>query len=273
MSTKLFHTTILILSLCGSIALARTPMGPPTASLEKGKWGIGFHLSKTETDLEFHNTKGTTIFTWDKARDFEIKSVMGRLAYGISDNWEVSVGFGASEAKYKEARSWMDGMSLERLATDFESDTGFITEIGTRVTLYEDGPLGIGASFQANWTTLDGDYTETTWTDGIFNDAGVGDLETDIFVFQFAPGFIYELFGCINLYCGPLWQWIDGEGEADGVSGSLIGQDGEGDITQDSTFGGLIGFYIDIGSSANVNFEWNETGSSETFVFSIAKNF
>jgi hypothetical protein len=167
----------------------------------------------------------------------------------------------------------MDGLSLETLRTDFESDTGFITEIGTRVALHKDGPLGVGASFQANWTTLDGKYSETTWTDGVFNDSGVGDLETDIIVFQFAPGFSYELFGSINLYFGPLWQWIDGEGEADGLSGSLVGEDGEGDITQDSTFGGFIGFYVDIGSDAKVNFEWNETGSSETFVFSIAKKF
>ena len=273
MSTRLFNTTILILSLCGSVTMARIPVGPPIADLEKGKWSIGFNLSKTETDLEFHNIKGTTFFTSDKASDFEIESVMGRLAYGIIDNWEVFVGFGASGAEYDEVRSWMDGMAVESLGVDFESDTGFITEAGTRVTLYKDGPLGIGASFQANWTTLDGDYTETSWTDGILNNTGTGELETDIFVFQFAPGFIYELFGCINLYCGPLWQWIDGDGEADGVSGSLVGQDGEADITQDSTFGGFIGFYLDIGSDAKVNFEWNETGSSETFAFSIEKKF
>ena len=120
---------------------------------------------------------------------------------------------------------------------------------------------------------MDGEYLEIAYTDGVLSGSGVGDLETDIMVFQFAPGISYELFDSINLYCGPLWQWIDGEGEADGVSGSLVGEDGEGDITQDSTFGGFIGFYIDIGSDAKVNFEWNETGSSETFVFSIATKF
>ncbi|MHC4751802.1 MAG: hypothetical protein ACYTFW_18240 [Planctomycetota bacterium] len=273
MSTKLFNTTILILSLCGSVTQARIPMGPPIASLEKGKWSIGFNASTTETDLEFHNIKGTTFFTTDKANDFEFESIMGKLAYGINDNWEVSVAFGASEAKYQEVRSWMDGMSLETLGTEFKSDTGFITEIGTKVTLYEDGPLGIGASFQVNWAKLDGKYSEATWTNGIFNDSGGGELDTDIMVFQFAPGISYELFGSFNLYCGPLWQWIDGEGDATGLNGSLTGKDGEGDITEDSSFGGLIGFNLNIGSDATANFEWNATGSSDTFAFSLTKKF
>jgi hypothetical protein len=273
MSAKLFNTTVLILSLCGSVTLARTPMGPPTTSLEKGKWSIGFNASKTETDFKFHNIKGTTFFTTNQANDFEIEAVMGKLAYGINDKWEISVGFGASEAKYQEVRSWMDGMSLETLGTEFKSDTGFITEIGSKMTFYEDGPLGIGASFHVNWTTLDGKYSEASWTDGVFNDSGGAELDTDIIVFQFAPGVSYEIFDCFNLYCGPLWQWIDGEGDATGLNGSLIGKNGEGDIRQDSSFGGYIGFYQNIGSDTTVNFEWNATGSSDTFVFSIVNRF
>ncbi len=273
MSTKLFNTTFLILSLCGSVTLARTPMGPPTASLEKGKWSIGFNASTTETDLKFHNIKGTTFFTTNKINDFEIESVMGKLAYGINDNWDVSVGFGASEAKYEEFRSWMDGMSLEALNTEYKSDSGYITEIGSRVTFHEDGPLKIGASFQVNWTTLDGKYAEATWTDGVFNGSGGAELETDIIVFQFAPGISYEFFDDFNLYCGPLWQRIDGEGDATGLNGSLIGKEGEGDIKQDSSFGGFIGFHHNIDSDTTVNFEWNATGSSNAFAFSIAKKF
>lgn len=125
------------------------------------------------------------------------------------------------------------------------------------MTLHEDGPLKIGASYQVNWTTLDGKYSESSWTDGAYNGSGGAELETDIIVFQFAPGISYEFFDDLHLYCGPLWQWIDGEG----------------DITQDSPFGGFIGFHKNIDSDTTVNFEWNATGSSNAFAFSIAKKF
>jgi hypothetical protein len=273
MSTKLFITTFLILSLCGSVTLARTHMGPPTAGLEKEQWSIGFNVSKTETDLKFKNISGTTFFTTNKINDFEIESVMGKLAYGISDNWEVSVGFGASEAKYEELRSWMDGMSTETLNTDYESDSGYIAEIGSRVTFVEDGPLKIGASFLVNWTTLDGEYAEASWTDSVFNGSGGADLDMDIIVFQFAPGISYEFCDDLHLYCGPLWQWIDGEGDATGLNGSLITKTGKGDIKQDSRFGGFIGFHKDLDSDTSVNFEWNATGSANSFVFGFTKKF
>lgn len=273
MNMKLSGTTILILSLCSSVTLARTPMGPPTTSHEKGKWSIGFNASETETDLKLHDTAGTTFFTRDTAHDFEIESVMGKLAYGINDNWEISFGFGVSESQYTEATSWTTGPSIEAIGVDFESDSGYTAEIGTRVSIYDDGPLGIGASFQFNWLSLDGTYLQTKWTDFALDSLGGAELEMDIMVFQFAPGISYEIFDDIKLYGGPLWQWIEGDGSADGLNGSLTGQVGEGDIKQDSVFGGLIGFYHNIGSDTTVNFEWSATGSSETFAFSMAKKF
>ena len=105
MSVKLLGTIILILALCCSIILARTPMGPPTETLEKGQWSIGLNTDNIETDLKLRDIRGTTFFTADTAHDFMIDSIMGKLTHGINDNLEVYIGFGVSDAEYTDARS------------------------------------------------------------------------------------------------------------------------------------------------------------------------
>lgn len=270
---KEFFAAVLILCICGSVTFAISPMGPPTASLEKGQWDIGLDYSSSEIDLKLKDIKGTSFFIWDEARDIEIKNTFGKLAHGINDNWEISVDFGVSKSEYREAISWMEAGHLETVLLDYESDTSFAAQLGTKATLYENGPLGLGALFQVNWASLDGDYTEMSWTDNIFNDSGTGELDADIMVFKFAAGVSYEFGSNLNIYGGPLWQWIDGDGEADGKSGSALGEGGKGDIKQDSTFGGWIGFHTDLGSNMAIDYELQLTGSSHTYGFSLVKKF
>lgn len=273
MNIKLYVTVISILFLCGSVTLGITPMGSPTVNLEKGQWSIGFDYSNTEVDLKLTNMQGHSFFTRSKLNDVEIDNYAGKLTHGINDNWEVFASFGVAKAEYKETVSWVEGGFLESVLIDYESDTGFASTVGTKATFYEKGPLGLGALFQVNWVTLDGTYTEATWTDGVFNDTGEGDLDADIMVLKFAPGASYQFDDNITLYGGPLWQWIDGDGSADGQTGALSGEGGKGDIEQDSSFGGWIGLHTNTDSNTTVNIEYQLTGSSETFGFSIAKRF
>jgi hypothetical protein len=273
MNNRLFCIAVLILCLSSSITMALAPIGPPVVNLEKGQWSIGFDYSDTEIDFKLKNIQGTSFFTRNKANEVEIENTMGKLCYGINDNWQVFAGFGVAKAEYEEMVSCMDGGFLESTMIDYESDSGFAAQIGTKATFYEKGPLGLGALFQVNWATLDGTYAEATWTDGVFNDSGTGDLDADIMVFKFAPGASYKNHGNVTFYGGPLWQWIDGNGDADGQTGSLIGEGGKGDIRQDSTFGGWIGLQVNPDSDTVINIEFQKTGSSETFGFSFAKKF
>lgn len=273
MNNRLFCVAVLILSLSNSITMALAPIGPPTVNLEKGQWSIGFDYSETEIDFKLKNIQGTSFFTRNKDNEVEIENIMGKLRHGINDNWQVFFGFGVAETEYTEMVSLMDGGSLESTMIDFESDSGFAAQIGTKATFYEKGPLGLGALFQVNWITMDGSYSEATWTDGVFNDSGTGDLDADIMILKFAPGASYKYHGNITVYGGPLWQWIDGNGDADGQTGALIGKGGKGDIKQDSSFGGWIGFQTNPDSDTIINIEFQKTGSSETFGFSFAKKF
>jgi len=273
MNNKLFSTAVLILCLSNSITMALAPIGPPIVNLEKGQWSIGVDYSESEIDFKLKSIQGTTFFTRNKTNEVEIENVMVKLTHGIRDNWQVFVGFGVAKAEYTEAVSWMDGGSLESAIIDFESDSGFAAQIGTKATFYEKGPLGLGALFQVNWATLDGTYSEATWTDGVFNDSGTGDLDADIMIFKFAPGASYQFQGDMTVYGGPLWQWIDGNGDADGITGALSGEGGKGDIKQDSSFGGWIGLQANPDSDFTINIEVQKTGSSETFSFSFIKRF
>lgn len=273
MNNRLFSAAVLILCLSNSITMALAPIGPPVVNLDKGQWSIGFDHSESEIDFKLKSIRGTTFFTRNKTNEVEIENSMGKLRYGINDNWQVFFGFGIAETEYTEMVSCMDGGSLESTMIDFESDTGFAAQIGTKATFYEKGPLGLGALFQANWVTMDGDYSEATWTDGVFNDSGAGDLDADIMILKFAPGVSYEHHGNVTFYGGPLWQWINGEGDADGLTGSASGASGKGDFEQDSTFGGWIGLQVNPDSDTVINIEVQKTGSSETFGFSFIKRF
>ena len=273
MNMRLFGTAILIMYLCSSVTLAIAPLGTPTSEIETGRWSIGADYSRSEIDLRLEDAQGTSFFTVNKAEKVRFDLVLGKIGYGICENWDVFVGLGASKAKYKNVNSYMDAGSFEQELVDYESDTGFVTEVGTKTTFYEKDNLKIGGMVQLSWLNLDGTYKEASWTDGVFNDSGEGDLDADIIVVQAAPGLSYQLYENLSVYGGPFWQWIDGDGKADGKTGSASGEGGKGDIKEDSSFGGWVGLKAELYKNLTCNVEFQATCSSNTLGIGIAAKF
>jgi hypothetical protein len=268
---KFFSPVILLLSSFGSVALGIAPIGKPTSDLQMGHWSIVFDYSHSEIDLKLKNIEGTSFFTGDKAENVKIDFALAKAGYGIADHWELFAGLGGAKASFQDTESSQVGDLIQTEKVDFDGDIGLAAQIGTRATFYENGPLAAGTLFQISWLTLDGTYKETTWTE-ISSNSGKGDLDADIFVVQLAPGASYKIKDNLVVYGGPLFQWITGDGNADGKSGSLIGDSGSGDIREDSVFGGWIGlqagFFEDL-----INIEFQTTGSSNTFGISIVSEF
>jgi hypothetical protein len=272
MNIKSFSIAILLLCLCGSVTVGIAPIGQPTSDLQMGHWSVVFDYSHSEIDLKLKNIEGTSFFIGDKAENLKIDFALAKAGYGIADHWELFAGLGGAKANYKETESTKIGDLLETEKVDFDGDIGLAAQIGTRATFYKNGPLEAGTLLQISWLTLDGTYEETTWRNGIFNDSGKGDLDADIIIVQLAPGASYKIKDNLVVYGGPLLQWINGDGNADGKNGSLIGESGSGNIKEDSLFGGWIGlqagFFQDL-----INIEFQSTGSSNTFGISIVSEF
>lgn len=268
---KFLGPVTMLLSMFGSVAFGIAPIGKPTSDLQMGHWSVVFDYSHSEIDLKLNNIEGTSFFTGDKAENVKIDFALAKAGYGIADHWELFAGLGGAKANYQNTETKKAGDLYETKKVDFDGDIGLAAQIGTRATFYENGPLAAGTLFQISWLTLNGTYKETTWN-LISSNSGKGDLDADIFVVQLAPGASYKIKNNLVVYGGPLFQWITGDGNADGKSGSLIGECGSGDIKEDSSFGGWIGlqtgFFEDL-----INIEFQTTGSSNTFGISIVSEF
>ncbi len=266
MYKRLLGSVVVIICLCGSASLGLTPMGQPTAGIEAGRWSLGADYSLSEVDLKLSNVKGTSFFTAGTADDVDMNFILGKLSYGLNQNWEVFVGLGTSKTDYEATASRQIGLDTRTDKVTLDGDFGFAAQIGAKTTFYKDGPLSLGVLAQLTWSAMDGTYKDIEWINGVLDEWGEGDLDADIYLIQVAPGASYQLMKNISVYGGPLFQWITGDGDAKitkGTSG-FLGDTGSGDIKQDSVFGGWVGLNADIYKNLAGNIEFQATGGSTT---------
>ena len=120
--------TILVL-LCNQ-AFGLTLMGPPKATLEQGKFSVGFDYSYSDVEIELSGYG----YKWNE--DVESNSLLGTFGYGIVDNCEIFARLGFTDVK-------SDVFDVLDFDSDFEFSYGF----GTKVTFAESDALSWGSIF------------------------------------------------------------------------------------------------------------------------------
>jgi hypothetical protein len=242
MEKRLLLGVVVLVVLCGSVAFALDPMGPPTAGLEQGQWSAGLDYAFSEADHDWDGEFDWETYIYipyyyigygyfdmtgvpDKLTFENVEMHKGFLTigYGITDNWEAFFRLGAARAEtQKPTREiYTDGLWIGEDGVVHDFDTGFAIGFGTKVTLWKPSPdLKIGGLFQASWTELDVRPKYQGMSEmymdgpppiasGVWSAPSEGELE--FWEMQLAIGATYELSPKFKVYGGPFFYWLDGE--------------------------------------------------------------
>lgn len=237
--------------LFSSTVLALPPMGPPKALLGQDRWAVGVEYAHWKMDLEAYGRAQEDpvgmgwldpTYAKHKIEDLTSNMFFGNLGYGLSDNWDVFLRLGASEAQDDMTESRIDGLPPNEYR-GLDCSYGFAWGFGTRATFWQDGDLSWGGLFQVTWENPDDGSISLRPSDG---DPSVlkGDIELDLREIQIATGPTLQLDGfCI--YGGPFLHFIKGD-----LDISASGEDStpllnrvrlSQDVREDSQFGGYAG--------------------------------
>ncbi len=272
----------MVVGLCSSGALAAS-MGPPVASLEAGKWGVGLDYAYTDMTVavKADYTESVDVYVpppadsrnsyqYEYKEDMKSNMLFVNLGYGVFDKLEVFLRLGFSDIDVPIT----DG--------DWDAGSDFAYGLGAKATFYEVGDLKLGGLAQMTWASADGEVTavKSEMAGGAFNPpanfTGSGDYEWD--EIKIAVGPSYKLTEGISIYGGPFYHLISGEFDAEADSGTDVSNarglmEESGDFEEESDFGFYIGGQIDIFENLPFYIEWQSTGDADVIGASIAYRF
>jgi opacity protein-like surface antigen len=236
----LLAVMLTVVALCGSAALALDPMGPPSAGLSQGQWGVGVDYSFSDMDLELDGTGAIPNIVHP---DVQVSKVYGNIGYGATDYWSVFVRGGLARAETNSI-----GMAGDIEVGSTELAWGF----GTKVTVFEQTPdLVWGGLFQMSFA---GESQERV------SSPIVTQQSIEINEIQVAVGPTWTPSEGMSLYAGPFYHWVNGRVESMSVHQYDIKTEKLG------VYGGAR-FEITEKASFNAEIQW--TGDAAAFAASM----
>lgn len=265
---------LIVIGACNSVVSALPAMGPPRALVGQDQYAVGLGYSYSQMDLEASGRSredpGSGVWGPWLASDHDIQDltsniVLGQLGYGLSQNADVFVYLGASDAQdeMKERSGVYPGDEYTGLDCNF----GFAWGLGARATFWQEGDLTWGGLIQVIWENpSDGDIKLSPEPPTLPNTL-TGDAELDLREIQVAIGPTLQLQDfCV--YGGPFLHFVDGN-----IDASVSGLDSSGvpplervelseDIKQESELGFYAGVQADATESTSWYAEYRITGDA-----------
>jgi len=262
---------VMVVGVSSSVVYALSPMGPPKALLGQDRWEIGIEYGHQTMDLEavakvqeidiVPGQDDFTVVRKDKHNidDFKSNIIMGRVGYGINDNWDAFVRLGMADAQSDIEHIFPDNATPDKYK-GYDGSFGFGWGFGTRATFWQDDELSWGGLFQITW--LEPDQSSISLSgDAEFT----GDAEIDIREVQIAIGPTLRVADNISIYGGPFLHFVNGDLD---ISGRTVDQNAEillettGDIEEESQFGGYAGAHLDVDENTSCFIECQLTGDA-----------
>lgn len=230
-------SVVVVAGLLSSSAQAQTPIGPPVATLDAGQFAAGFSYGYSKGDV-----KGTVFGISVTVEDIEVDTYMANLFFGAHEDWEFQIDLGAS--------------SYEDM--DFSSTGDFAIGFGIKNTFAKQDKVKWGTAFTAHWyeAGASGVTLGIPWTEE------VSWSEIKIAV---GPSYTEDRW-C--LYGGPLFLFIDGEGEY-----TVAGLSFSAEFEEEDNVGGYVGAQIEIAENTDFGIEYQQIGSGNVLAASIRFRF
>ncbi len=239
MVLKRMLLSIVVVGMFCSAAFALAPMGPPMAGLPQGSHSVGVGYAYSDMTVEVSGpvsgAGGEKVLN-----DLQTNMYYLCLGYGISDDWNVYGGIGATDSEFPGDAS----------AKDFEGHTGFAFGIGTKRTLAEDGDTKWGVLCQYTHGKSDDNVRgvsgsgNDTWGNGSISipDSGAFPAKLEYYEVQIAVGPTIPLSEDVCVYGGPFLHFLEGDLEVKDGSNRR-----EDELEQNFELGAYIGALINLG--------------------------
>ena len=261
---------LIVVCFFSSTVLALSPMGPPRSFLDQNQWAVGIDYGLETMDLEASSNINETVMTdppyvadprkvKHKIKDLKSNIVMGRVGYGISDNWDAFVRLGTADGDGDIDQTYPDGATPEKFK-GFDGDFGFAWGFGTKATFWEDDKITWGGLFQMTW--LDPDDSDISLS-GDPEFSGTADI--DFWEVQIALGPTWQVDDNLSVYGGPFLHFLNGDLDISGKTvdmGDEIRMKASGDIEEESQFGGFVGASWDMREDTTCYLEGQFTGDA-----------
>ena len=256
---------LIIVGACSSVVSALPAMGPPRAFVGQDQWTIGLGYSYSQMDLEASGKSredpGSTVWgPWLSSKhdiqDLTSNVLLGQLGYGVSQNLDVFVCLGVSDAQDDMKETVASGAAAGEYS-GLDGGLGFAWGLGARATFLQDGDLTWGGLIQVIWENPgDGDITLSPEPPALPNRL-TGDAELDLREIQIAVGPTWQL-ESFCIYGGPFLHFVDGDIEA-----SVSGLDASGvpplervELKEDINEESIFGIYAGLQGEASENISW-----------------
>jgi hypothetical protein len=219
-----FVSLCVYLAVGASSAWAGAPLGPTLPIIDKGQWAFGIEYAYEKIDLEADGRCVESIFreslldSQSYHQEFTIDSMktnmlFGRIEYALCKDWEVFVRLGASDAD-ADIEAGDPGFVLDGGGkVGFDGSYGFAGGLGTRATLYQNGPWRVEGQAQVTW--LDPDDSDFRIVNPeSYGEYVSGSAKLDYMQAQIGLTAVYRA-DVWSVWAGPFVQFIDGDLDLD----------------------------------------------------------
>ncbi len=252
-----FVSLCVYLAVGASSAWAGAPLGPTLPIIDKGQWAFGIEYAYEKIDLEADGRSVVSIYRESLEgrqsyhQEFTIDSMktnmlFGRIEYALCKDWEVFVRLGATDAD-TDIQADDPGFVLNRGGqVGFDGSYGFGGGLGTRATLYQDGPWRIEGQAQVTWLDPDdSDFRIVTNQDEWVS----GSAKLDYMQTQIGLTAVYRA-DVWSVWAGPFVQFIDGDLDLDA---RYVSNDGYGTVSSSLDMEESSQVGLSIGADCEVN--------------------
>jgi opacity protein-like surface antigen len=243
-----------VVALAGS-ALAIGPLGPPTAGLKQGQFGLAIEYGYSNSDIKVSGSGAG-----DTLDDVKSNAFIAQPGFGVTDDLEVYALLGGADARF-------DG---------FNDGYDFAYGFGTKLTFLKETDRSWGAMFEMDWRSAE--------------DSGA---DIDYYEMTIAIGPTLHITDIFRIYGGPFFYILNGDIDVDDGGGSegppvpiesirtagisamsLSDLSGNSyDLEEESGFGGYIGAELDLNPNTSWYNEFQFTGNSGAFGTGIKWKF
>lgn len=246
MNRRILVASVLLAAInCASVALCAGPLGPPTAMLKQGQFGIAAEYAHSDSDWE---VTGPVIN--GKMNDVKSNMFLAQPAYGLTDDWEIYALLGAADTGWE----------------DFDGGYEFAYGFGTKITFEKTENTSWGLLFELQWNkNSDSGTMDLTDVNAVSADYSVDVRYYDITI---ALGPTWKVNEGLRLYGGPFFYVLEGDIDVEGS-----GIDASADLSEDTMFGGYVGAELDLCPSSSWYGEFRFTGGMWTFGTGIGWKF
>jgi len=256
---------LIVVGVCSSVVSALPLMGPPRALIGQDQWNVGLGYSYSQMDLEASGESredpgsgiwGPWLGSKHDIKDLTSNLVLGQFGYGVSENVDVFLCLGVSDAQDDMEESTA-GVYPGDKYTGLDGGLGFAWGLGARATFWKDGDVTWGGLLQVLWENpSEGDISLNPEPPTLPNRL-TGDVELDLREIQVAVGPTVQLEG-FSVYGGPFLHFVEGD-----IETSVSGLDSSGippldrvELSEDIKEESELGVYVGLQGEADAETSW-----------------